>query len=161
MEIPYDQILIIFQLLPMVDKRNLYRTQKRFTNLPIKDAEDEFENSINEKKYFSNRLNRYTYEHIYSGYAKLIPERYLIRTNFILYRSSKIYYNSAKQGYLDNLTLLIRCNKTCRHWIMRGAAEGGHLEILKWGLENSCELDNVVLNKAAEYGHLEIIKWNL
>jgi hypothetical protein len=43
--------------------------------------------------------------------------------------------------------------------ICGSAAWGGHLEIVKWGVENHCKLNCGVISSAATNGHLEIIKW--
>jgi len=39
------------------------------------------------------------------------------------------------------------------------AAEGGHLEVLKWARENGCPWDERTCANAAEGGHLEVLKW--
>ncbi|CAB9520593.1 ankyrin repeat protein [Seminavis robusta] len=41
----------------------------------------------------------------------------------------------------------------------RIAAEGGHLELLKWAHENGCPWDEYTCSAAAERGYLEILKW--
>ena len=42
---------------------------------------------------------------------------------------------------------------------VRGAAEGGHLEMLKWARENGCPWDEDTCANAAKGGHLEVLKW--
>jgi len=39
------------------------------------------------------------------------------------------------------------------------AVEGGHLDALKWALENGCELPRKTLNVAVEHNRFEIAKW--
>jgi len=39
------------------------------------------------------------------------------------------------------------------------AAFSGHLEILKWARENSCDWDSRVCENAALNGHLKILIW--
>jgi len=39
------------------------------------------------------------------------------------------------------------------------AAEGGHLEVLKWARENGCPWDKQTCAYAAKGGHLEVLKW--
>jgi len=39
------------------------------------------------------------------------------------------------------------------------AAEGGHLEVLKWARENDCPWDKRTCAHAAKGGHLEVLKW--
>jgi hypothetical protein len=44
-------------------------------------------------------------------------------------------------------------------WICACAAEYGHLEVLKWAIENGCTWDDELYYSAAENGHLEVLKW--
>ena len=44
--------------------------------------------------------------------------------------------------------------KTCS-----GAAEGGHLDVLKWARENGCPWNNWTCMYAAKGGHLEVLQW--
>ena len=39
------------------------------------------------------------------------------------------------------------------------AAEGGHLEVLKWARANKCPWDEWTCKLAAAGGHLEVLKW--
>jgi len=39
------------------------------------------------------------------------------------------------------------------------AAEGGHLEVLKWARENGCPWNERTCSCAAKGGHLEVLKW--
>ena len=39
------------------------------------------------------------------------------------------------------------------------AAEGGHLELLRWARENGCPWDAETCARAAEGGHLELLRW--
>jgi hypothetical protein len=39
------------------------------------------------------------------------------------------------------------------------AAEGGHLEVLKWAHENGCPWDARTCWAAAKAGHLEVLQW--
>ncbi len=67
---------------------------------------------------------------------------------------------AAKYGHLDiliwqkiNLTYYFDIN------IWKNAAEGGHLNIIKWLINNGCEYDDCIFECAAEHGHLNILKW--
>ena len=42
---------------------------------------------------------------------------------------------------------------------VRGAAEGGHLEVLQWARANGCPWDEKTCWRAAEGGHLEVLQW--
>jgi hypothetical protein len=39
------------------------------------------------------------------------------------------------------------------------AAEGGHLEVLRWAREHDCPWDVATCAAAAEKGHLEVLRW--
>ena len=39
------------------------------------------------------------------------------------------------------------------------AAEGGHLEVLKWAGEHHCPWDAETRQRAEEQGHLELLQW--
>src|SRR2546426_933159 len=94
--LPPEQLLIIFNHLPIADQRNLHRTnQKFYTDLPFTQAEKEFQTSTNDK-YYANDLCKLTYELIHSGYAKLIPKHYIRTDNHILYKYEQIFFDSAK-----------------------------------------------------------------
>lgn len=43
---------------------------------------------------------------------------------------------------------------------MSDAAEGGHIEVLKWAKDNGCDFTNTYLcEHASKGGHLESLKW--
>jgi hypothetical protein len=48
----------------------------------------------------------------------------------------------------------LKTSDICRH-----AAEGGHLEILKWAQSKSCPLNGIRTANVAENGHHEVLKW--
>ena len=67
---------------------------------------------------------------------------------------------AARVGDLEALKAL-RCaenfpwdEKTCAY-----AADGGHLDVLKWARENGCSWDEDTCSGAAFGGHLETLKW--
>ena len=45
------------------------------------------------------------------------------------------------------------------NWFVSFAAEGGHLEVLKWARENGSPWDEDICAYAAESGHFEVLKW--
>jgi hypothetical protein len=45
------------------------------------------------------------------------------------------------------------------HGVCEKAAEGGHLQVLQWAVEQGCDMDQQVCSAAALYGHLELLKW--
>lgn len=46
-----------------------------------------------------------------------------------------------------------------RKWTCAWAAEGGHLEVLKWAIENDCPWDEQTCSRAAARDYLEVLKW--
>jgi len=61
-----------------------------------------------------------------------------------------------KKNFIESILHIIRDERTCR-----GAAERGHLEVLKWlrSQDPPCPWDYLTCHKAAERGHLEVLKW--
>ena len=48
----------------------------------------------------------------------------------------------------------------CSTFAMNGAAENGHLEVVKWLHENRTEgCTTYAMDFAVEKGHLEVVKW--
>ena len=44
-------------------------------------------------------------------------------------------------------------------WAFRGAAKGGHIEVLKWLRGRGYQWSDFCCINAAKYGHLEVLKW--
>lgn len=49
--------------------------------------------------------------------------------------------------------------KTISAKICAAAAQGGHLEVLKWARENGCQWDKCTCANAAGGGHLAVLVW--
>lgn len=78
------------------------------------------------------------------------------------YKLSLRYYRDfAKQGRFDILKFLIENDgDIIMDWrVYIGAAEGGHLEILKWLKSHGCYFDCCIYAYAARSGNLEMVKW--
>ncbi len=84
----------------------------------------------------------------------------------ILQWLSKIDYGwhefiCASAAYGGQLSLL----QSLRLWGYRWAhtsgcaAEGGHLDVLQWAVDNGCPLDCDVCTRAAKGGHIKILEW--
>ena len=99
---------------------------------------------------------------IYYGYEKLIPERYFCNKNELLYKYRKLHRIIGRNGYFRIVKkILIGMNKKHIHQLSKGAALGGHLEILKWIHYKgySCFLPWNICTHAASNGHIKILKW--
>ena len=66
---------------------------------------------------------------------------------------------AAKLGRLTVLKNLLQRGKLKKVVVCESAAEGGHLETLKWARENDCPWDERTCAFAAKGGHLEVLKW--
>jgi hypothetical protein len=160
-------IKIIFSFLPISDKRNFLRTCKTYHQLHIlmKKYENEFRKMINEIDYLGTKIKtlegieKYTLEIIYDGYANLLPKRYIIKENKILYEYGRIYYNSAVKNFKAIIEILLRCNKRYENFIIFGAAYEGNIELLEWVHENGCRSNYLIYHYAIDNGQLETIKW--
>jgi hypothetical protein len=175
-QLPKEIILIILNYLPITGKRNLIRCNKQFNNhlwYLMEKYESEFMKIINENNYLGTKIykqcdgfEKYTLEIVYDGYENLLLDRYIIPENAILYEYGKIYFNSAAKNYQGILKILMRCNKKKQIFMVRGAAYGGNLKLLKWCIsrqwnrwQNNWKCDNWICTNAAKGGHLEVLKW--
>lgn len=74
--------------------------------------------------------------------------------------AAEVAGSAAEGGHIDILKWL-RDNKC--PWddslCMRGAARGGHIYVLKWLKENGCVWDEETCTGAALGGHLNVLKW--
>lgn len=142
MDLLPELIKIIFDVLPVTDKRNYKRTcitsNKLINQTPINSKLQYIYNTFNGNL---NILAKTTFEMLFDGYAHLIPQHYLILNNSALYHNNKIYYWCAKQGYLECLKLLMDCSfqfdflhNEKYQYLFIGATKGGHLHILKWAI---------------------------
>lgn len=72
--------------------------------------------------------------------------------------------DAVRQGHFGIVRLLRMNNvKGCSNRVLRAAAEGGHLDIVKWLYENGTEIQpgfaNNATNTAATNGFLDVVKW--
>ena len=170
MDIVNDVCVIIFNNLPITDKRNFIRTCKKYfgqlSDLTRR-AINEFHDMICEIGYVHQHAERgtlsslcdYTIELLYDGYGHLIPSKYIIKENDVLYFFKNIYLCSAVKAHLSVMKVLMNCNKKFTSEFCKGAAFGGHLDILKWARLNGCEWDAETCAYAARNGHFEVLKW--
>ena len=150
-----DIILIIIQLLPVPDTRNLLRCDKK-TNLLASNkiiASIIDINSLNWENKLNNDLvtinpkfinygdyiwrerlsecEKYTFEIICYGYIHLLSKRYMFKYNGILCNYTKIYIHIGYNNFLDLIKFLSKNFNTCYYYILEGAAINGNLKIYK------------------------------
>src|SRR5689334_21762832 len=84
----------------------------------------------------------------------------------ITFRSrSEFCEKAAELGSFSLLEWARQANGMCRSakaWdksTCAGAAQGGHLEVLKWARANGCPWNEWTCANAAAGGHLEVLKW--
>ena len=168
-----DILRIIFEYCPITDKRNLTRICKSCYKLSIlmSNVEKEFQEMINSTKYldkmkftnFDNPLYKYTIELVYDGYTDLVPDRYVIPENRIMHYYHNIYYQTAKNGNLDMLKLMLQIKnppnlKENIDYLVSGAAKGGHKHILEWIMQKY-KVNYRATKYAARGNHFELLKW--
>ena len=71
-------------------------------------------------------------------------------------------YQAAKVGCWRSLEGLLKQGKhglESQKTLCSGAAEGGHLEVLRWARANGCPWSHMTCKAAARSGHLEVRKW--
>ena len=69
---------------------------------------------------------------------------------------------AAKHGRLTMLKLARSKHFGWKSGTLRGAAEGGHLDIIEWAVKAGCKPSNeglIMYMQAARKGHVEVIKW--
>ena len=167
-----DIFYYLFYVLPISDKRSLIRTCKATYNFSIEmpAMEMEFRKIINETNYlhvylehnFYHPLCRYTIELIHDG--RDVPDKYITADNVVLRKFYKIHARLARQGKLDVIQKIFAANSDenmimCAKYAMMGAAEYGHLNILKWILKNGYPRDGRAMGYAAKGGQLTALKW--
>jgi len=72
------------------------------------------------------------------------------------------YAGAAWQGRLDVLQWLMALPQACAltaPYIGQMAAQGGHLEVLKWLHSHGCPWDEATCSAAARGGQLDVLKW--
>ena len=168
-----DILQLIFNFCHITDKRNLIKTCKTCHKLSMlmPNAEKDFQEMINSTKYldeikftsFDNPLYKYTIELVYDGYSHLIPNRYVVPQNRILHYYYNVYYRIAKNGNLDMLKLMLQIRnppnlKDNIDWTVRGAARGGHKNILEWVMQKY-KINYRATEYAAKGNHFELLKW--
>ena len=167
MNLPLDIIKIILLDLPIIDKRNLIRSCKYLNQLyPLMNFyEIEFMELLNSTKFVDqnpkkfNQSELYALEYIYYDRENL-PNEYLEHNKKLLTEYQLLYFNMAR----NNLQICKNIYKKFgqpKHLdeIMSGASCGGHLEIIKWALENGCARNPDVFYIACENGYFEVLEW--
>src|SRR5437868_1290654 len=117
-QIPNDIFITLLNILPITGKRNLFRCNKKMYQLHslMGKYEKEFNDMINNEKYLGQNitlleLEKYTLEIVYDGFINLMPKKYFIENNKILYDFPELYFNCAKRNLFDMSKILIEYNK--------------------------------------------------
>jgi len=68
---------------------------------------------------------------------------------------------AVQRGEKRFLAYALEVNRDIRnnYWICSSAAEGGHLDLLKWAYANGCQWNEETCWRAARGGHLTLLKW--
>jgi len=163
----------LFDILSISDKRTLICTCKDMYvfSMFMPDIEKKFQTVIKEKKYlghrrfygFYNPLYKYTIELLFDGY--MMPDRYIISRNKILYAYPKIYRDLIKRGNLPLIKKMLKINDTNftiknYYAIIHAAAKSGNIKIIEWLIikKNYGRCENLIAS-AAKGGQFETLKW--
>lgn len=103
----------------------------------------------------------YVYDHIMCGAAKSANINVYKKYQQKFKVCTRERYLAALNGHFDYLKMIMSntAGKFYGGEIVEGAARGGHLEIIKWGISIGCPLTANAVSLAAEGGHLEVLKW--
>ena len=172
--LPTDNLRIIFKFLPIPDKRNLIRTNKKCNMLSnlIPDAENYFWNHtivdyvIGCDSYSCVKkctlLEKKTMEYIYYGYINIMPMSY-INNNNKLFIQKYIYFHTGVIGNEDIIYMLlcIANGSKLLENILSGIAFSGNFVLLKrYYPDFPTPALNVTVSRAARVnGHMQILKW--
>jgi hypothetical protein len=74
-------------------------------------------------------------------------------------RSSSIKWSSARVGGVNGLCGMRGSALLVLEILILYAAKYGHLELLRWALDNGCPWDAETRPRAGLGGHLELLKW--
>lgn len=160
--LPEEIIFIIFDRLPIPDKRNLLRCSKKFDI--YKNTMPKYERAFvyqivvqypNVSILNLSRLQRYTLEMIYHSYIINLPSRYIQKNNAILYDYPEIYYDAGFRNLFDLVKLLMSCNKNYIQYLIQGATDANHTELLNWvkkeGKLSKMERFKKILHESSNY----------
>lgn len=114
----------------------------------------------------SLRTHAFKYKNIkFAGYFDLNIDRFGLNRGLHL-ESNKLCFNAAAKGYLDVLIYFRQLNLIWSECVTIQAALGGHIEILKWTMQNNLLITHSDTNIgyhlttcAALKGELKILKW--
>ena len=164
--LPREMVHILFDLLPITDKRNFTRCDRELytKNKLINNYQKSLISLVKKKyRYIPNILTpdeKYIIEIIYDNYEHLIPLKSICDKNQLCsYLSPFMYFYCAVNKNFKILKQLLIFNKNLEKYILYGAAFGGHLDVLIWTRENCCKWDFSTCNYAVENGHLNVLKW--
>lgn len=160
----------LFGMLPISDKRLFLRTCIAANKLSIymPNVESLFQKMIIEQNFIGNLaglyfpLFKYTVELLYDNH--IIPNKYVIPENEILFEYDDIYAKLAERGNFSLIKKLSKMDKdykisTLEH-VIKGAARSGNMKILKWG-QKKIAIPEEAISEAIQGNHLDVIKWLL
>ena len=161
MDLLIDNIQIIYYFLPMPDKRNLIRVNKKCNTLSylISDSKKEFfksmvsYNAIDKYEFVMENLTileEITMEFLYYGYPSIMPRQYINNNNKIL-RQKYLYFHTSVIGNKELIHILIRISNIEIGSLIKGLAYPGKLKLLKANfiLDMYCCIDNMVAGRSS------------
>ena len=164
--LPQEIIQILFELLPITDKRNFTRCNSHLytKNKLIDNYQNKLILMVEKKyKYVPQKLTlneKYVIELIYDKYEHLLSIGSICKKNRLcLDPKPFMYFYCAANKLFKILKQLLIYDKNLGIYITYGAAFCGHLDVLKWARENGCQWDSSTCRHAALNGHLDVLKW--
>lgn len=102
------------------------------------------------------RLNKADWELVWAAHNKRYEQQLLADA------SGCFLKECMKQGYLNLLLTWKKIDLKDISWYLKYAAQGGHLYIVQWSVNNSIDFDPLTfMFEAVVYGHVHIMKWLL
>lgn len=177
MNLSIDLLGLIFDILPISDKRVFIMSCKEYTHFAknMHLIEKKFQDTIDNIYFFGHKKSRHfnklqilTIELLYDGY--MLPDQYFIEDNYVLHRYPAIYFDIALKGHMILLKKMIKFLQVTNlyHFMERifiaignGAAEAGNIELLSWICgKKMCALQtSEIIMSTVCGGHIDMIEW--
>lgn len=164
-----DIVSIILDILPMPDKRNFIRCNKRFNQIDIVVYEKEFSKKIDDEILFNHRKNnldpnaqlyeKYVTEILYYGYDNLLLDRY-VQNVIVVSNHPRLLQHCAKNNYSVIVKKLFPlCNYEIHTEFLFGALLGAHVDLVQWLRNSGVCWTNRLLFAAGRSGNIYMLSW--
>ena len=176
MNLLIDNLRIIYNFLPIPDKRNFIRINKKCNTLAylISNSKNEFRKNMAIYQIFKEykfdmknltKLEELTMESLYYGYISMMPRSYINNNNRLL-KESYLYFHTGVIGNKEIIHMLTSISKINICDITEGLAFSGHTKLLKIYINMIVSMDkdkdkdkDNIITAASAGRQIKILKW--